>query len=357
MDKCCCLLLVLCIRVPVWAQTRIALPRQSQSMDFSGFPTTKPMKTGATLPATCGVAEMFFNLAALPGLNVYECPTPNVWVPIGGISAPSYTTVGNLPQFSNTTGTAISAGLGVVTTVGSPGADTNIPTEKSVRAAIAAAVKASGNLPTQTGVAGYLTTNGLTASWGNITTGGSGALDCATIPAVCDIATAIVPLKPAANSWTGANDFSGATFLRVVTGSGVPTTGCSVATKVGSVYMRADTQASGASLFVCSQTGSGTYSWENVQTSGTAPLPVFNAPGTAMSDHMVTGVGSFHASTATITLSGAAAFTSATSYVCTGNDVSNATAVLVSQITGVAVTFSINGGSASDNFNYICVGN
>jgi hypothetical protein len=306
---------------------------------------------------------MFFNSIALAGLNVYECPAPNVWLAVGGsatgggISAPSSTTVGNVPQFSNTKGTALSAGLGVVTTVGSPGANTNIPTEKSVRAAIAAAVTGSGGLPAPTGAAGYLTTNGATPSWGNITTGGSGALDCATVSGVCDIATAIIPLKPAANAWTGANDFSGATFLRVVSGLGVPTTGCSVATNVGSVYMRADTQARGASLFVCSQTGSGTYSWENVQNSATAPLPVFNAAGTAMSDHMVTGVGSFHASTATITLSGAAAFTSATSYICTGNDMSNATAVLISQTTGVAVTFSINGGSASDAFNYICLGN
>jgi hypothetical protein len=275
----------------------------------------------------------------------------------GGISAPSSTTVGNVPQFSNTTGTAVSTGLGVVTTVGSPGADTNLPTEKSVRTAINTALGGSGNLPSQTGTAGYLTTNGSTASWGNIATGGSGALDCATVPGVCDIVTAIVPLKPAANAWTGANDFSGAAFLRVVTGTGVPATGCSAAANAGSVYERSDTQATGASLYVCSQTGSGTYSWENVQTSGTSPLPVFNAAGTAMPVHMVTGQNSFFSSTATITLSGAAAFTSGTSYACTANDLSSATAVRVTQTSGTSVTFSITGGSAVDNFSYNCVGN
>ena len=166
-----------------------------------------------------------------------------------------------------------------------------------------------------------------------------------------------MPLKPAANAWTGANDFSGATFLRVVTGTGVPATGCSIAANVGSVYVRADTQAAGASLYLCSQTGSGTYSWENVQTSGTAPLPVFNAAGTAMSDHMVTGRNSFFASTATIALSGAAAFTSATSYSCTSNDLSSAAAVLVTQTSGSSVTFSITGGTATDNFSYHCIGN
>ncbi len=275
----------------------------------------------------------------------------------GGISAPSSTTVGNVPQFSNTTGTALSAGLGVVTTVGTPGADTNVPTEKSVRTAIAAAVTASGNLPSQTGSAGYLTTNGSVAEWGNIATGASGALDCATVPGVCDIVTAIVPLKPAANAWTGANDFSGAAFLRLATGAGAPTTGCSAAANAGSVYMRNDAQATGASLYVCSQTASGTYSWELAQVPRASTLPVFNAAGNAMSDHMVSGRSSFFTSTATITLSGSAAFTGANSYACTANDLSNAAAVLVTQTSGTSVTFSITGNSSTDNFSYICVGN
>jgi hypothetical protein len=275
----------------------------------------------------------------------------------GGISTPSSTTVGNVPQFSNTTGTALSAGLGVVTTVGTPGADTNIPTEKSVRTAIAAAVTASGNLPTQTGSAGYLTTNGSVAEWGNIATGASGALDCATVPGVCDIVTAIVPLKPAANAWTGANDFSGAAFLRLLTGAGAPTTGCSAAANTGSVYMRNDAQATGASLYVCSQTGNGTYSWELAQVPRPSTLPVFNAAGNAMSDHMVSGRNSFFTSTNTITFSGSAAFTSANSYACTANDLSSATAVLVTQTSGTSVTFSITGGTSIDNFSYNCVGN
>jgi len=52
----------------------------------------------------------------------------------------------------------------------------------------------TSGLPAQTGIAGYLTTNGTTPSWGNITTGASGALDCSTTPGTCDI-TSIVPLK------------------------------------------------------------------------------------------------------------------------------------------------------------------
>jgi hypothetical protein len=264
--------------------------------------------------------------------------------------------VGNVLQFSNTMGTAVSVGLGVVTTVGSLGADTNLPTEKSVRTAINKALAGSGNLPSPTGTAGYLTNNGSTPSWGNIATGGSGALNCVTVPGVCDIVTAILPLKPAANNWTGANDFSGAAFLRVVTGTGIPVTGCSTAANVGSIYERSDTQMTGASLYVCSQTGSGTYSWENVQTSGTASLPVFNTAGVSMADHIVTGSNSFSASTATITLSGAAMFSSASSYACTATDLSSTVAVIVRQTSGSSITFSITGGTPIDNFSYKCVG-
>jgi hypothetical protein len=51
----------------------------------------------------------------------------------GGLSAPGTTTIGNIPQYNNATGTALSVGLGLVTSVGSPGSDSNVATEKSVR--------------------------------------------------------------------------------------------------------------------------------------------------------------------------------------------------------------------------------
>lgn len=70
--------------------------------------------------------------------------------------------------------------------------------------------QASGNsgLPSPTGTAGFLFTNGSTTSWGNIPTGGSGALDCSTVPGQCDIVTSVVPRLPAANIFTGLNTFS-----------------------------------------------------------------------------------------------------------------------------------------------------
>jgi hypothetical protein len=244
---------------------------------------------------------MFFNSAAAAGQNVNACYAPNQWATIGGSS--------------------------------------------------------TGNLPAQSGSAGYLLSNGSTMSWGNIATGGTGALDCSTIPGVCDEVTAIAPLKTAPNVWTGANDFSGATLLRLVTGAGAPASGCALPTDVGSVYMRSDAQTTGASLYVCSETGKGIYSWELGQSASASALPVYSAAGAQLSAHLVTGLSSFISAAAAISFSGAAAFSSVISYACTANDLSSATAVVISQTSGSTVVFSTQSGGANDNFSYICVGN
>ena len=172
------------------------------------------------------------------------------------ISTPSTTTVGNVPQYSNTTGTALSTGLGLVTTVGSPGLDTNIASEKAVRTAIAGV---TGSLPAQTGTASYLLSNGTSASWGNIATGGSGALDCATTPGVCDIVTAIVPFKGSANNWSGLNTFS---LLSIPVGT--PTSSTAACTAVGLV------EHDNSYLYVCLTAGiAGAGLWSRVALTST----------------------------------------------------------------------------------------
>jgi hypothetical protein len=177
----------------------------------------------------------------------------------GGITAPASTTVGNVPQYSNTAGSALSTGLGIVTVVGTPGSDTNVPSERSVRTAIASAITSSGNVPAQIGTASYLVSNGTALTWGNIATGPSGGLDCASTPGQCDLVTAIVPLKASANSWTGNNNYQGAAALEIPNGSGPPSGTCSSA-NVNAIYGRSDVDSS-AGLYMCQQTASGTYSW------------------------------------------------------------------------------------------------
>jgi hypothetical protein len=68
------------------AQTQIDLRTQARNVDFSAAASTKPLKTGTALPATCAVGEMFFKTDAPAGANLYGCPVANSWAVEGGLS-------------------------------------------------------------------------------------------------------------------------------------------------------------------------------------------------------------------------------------------------------------------------------
>ena len=61
------------------SQTLVDLKNQTKTVDFTAASTTKPMKSGSVLPATCSTAEMFFLTTAAPGANVYACVSANTW--------------------------------------------------------------------------------------------------------------------------------------------------------------------------------------------------------------------------------------------------------------------------------------
>jgi hypothetical protein len=61
------------------SQTLVDLRTQSKSVDFSGANSTKPLKSGAVLPATCSIGEMFFKTNAPAGSNLYACTALNAW--------------------------------------------------------------------------------------------------------------------------------------------------------------------------------------------------------------------------------------------------------------------------------------
>ena len=65
------------------AQTAIDLRTQAKNVDFSQASTTKPNKSGAALPATCGAGETFFLTSAPAGGNLYGCAAANAWSPLG----------------------------------------------------------------------------------------------------------------------------------------------------------------------------------------------------------------------------------------------------------------------------------
>jgi len=116
----------------------------------TGTTTNFATFTGATHIGGCAQWDASGNLTAL----VSGCGSGG-----GGMSGPGVTVIGNVPQWSNTGGTTVSNGLGVVTAVGSPGLDINIATEKAIRTAITAATS---------GVTGPGTTTiGFLPTWGN----------------------------------------------------------------------------------------------------------------------------------------------------------------------------------------------
>lgn len=149
--------LYLALGVPlVYAQTQVDLRTQSKNVDFAAAASTRPVKTGASLPATCQVGELFFRTGVAAGSNLYGCTSTDQW--------------------------SLEAGGG----------------------------GGGGSLPEMAGQANkVLGTDGAAAFWRAITTGPTGALAVshAAGDISLDIVTAVLPQKAAANTFTGLNTF------------------------------------------------------------------------------------------------------------------------------------------------------
>jgi hypothetical protein len=80
------LMVLLCFSIPSGAQQIINGNRTLLgNWDATGAATTKPLKIGTALPASCGIGEMFFNTAAMAGANVYVCAAASTWTQIQGV--------------------------------------------------------------------------------------------------------------------------------------------------------------------------------------------------------------------------------------------------------------------------------
>ena len=75
------------IGLSLGAQTQVDLHTQSKGVDFQAAPYTRPLKTSATLPATCTVNELLLLTTAPAGSNIYACLSTNNWVPEAGSSS------------------------------------------------------------------------------------------------------------------------------------------------------------------------------------------------------------------------------------------------------------------------------
>ena len=69
------------------AQTRVDLRTQGKSIDFSDAVSTRPAKTGTTLPATCSPGELFFKTNAPEGNNLFGCTGAAQWKQMASITA------------------------------------------------------------------------------------------------------------------------------------------------------------------------------------------------------------------------------------------------------------------------------
>ena len=100
-------LLLTCLGTALtFSQTQVDLRTQSKSVDFSGASSTKPFKSGTSLPVSCGAGEMFFKTDAPAGANLYGCVASNplnFWSP-ESISFPAVS--GSAGKFLSTDGTS-----------------------------------------------------------------------------------------------------------------------------------------------------------------------------------------------------------------------------------------------------------
>ena len=179
------------VAIQAEAQTQVDLRTQSKDVDFANAASTRPVKTGVSLPAACGVGEMFFVSNAPSGSNLYACVTPNIWAleGVGGSGGAGAVTV----QLDGTTvGTRavedFVSGMGLVTTLVDTGTRINIQNTADTAVMLSKAAAQAGSLflcSSASGSAGTYTcpmtptlatyTAGMTIAWQPDVDGAGGA--------------------------------------------------------------------------------------------------------------------------------------------------------------------------------------
>lgn len=70
------------------AASFVNLAQTAKTIDYSGYTSTKPVKTGSALPAACSAGEMFLLMSAARGSNVFVCTATNTWSLESGLPGP-----------------------------------------------------------------------------------------------------------------------------------------------------------------------------------------------------------------------------------------------------------------------------
>ncbi|MGH9609708.1 MAG: hypothetical protein ACRD34_08535 [Bryobacteraceae bacterium] len=282
-----------------YGQTLINLGTQSRNINFTGAQSTSPVQTGATVPATCSQGQMFLNIAATPGQNLYVCTATNIWTLESGAPGSSYyqTLLANTtaapaePKLNFSSSFSLtddpgssSTNLGLSSVNANPGtfgSATQVPVI-TVNAfgqitAVSTASIGAGNLAVPAGTlalmpltctagALYFATDQpagqqlYTCSSANVWTqmlnlGGSGALQITN--GSLDINPAVVPQLGVANTFTGFNTMTDGISLLTTD----PQPACSSSTR-GTLWF-IDNGSSKDDLQVCVYTGTA-FAWVNI---------------------------------------------------------------------------------------------
>jgi len=130
--------------VPLCAQTQVDLRTQSKSVDFQGASMTRPIRTSATLPATCSVNEVLLLTTAAAGSNIYVCLTANNWVPQAGGSGAVTIQNGGTSVGARATQN-FAPGTGLITSITDTGTKLNIQQTVDTAMVVSKAALQSGS--------------------------------------------------------------------------------------------------------------------------------------------------------------------------------------------------------------------
>jgi len=120
------ILVIIFLSLPAAAQTQIDLRTQTKSVDFTGAVSTRPLKTGSALPATCHVGDMFFKTDASAGSNLYGCTATNAWSIQAGSTQGSLTVKSDDSTVGQRNAINFEAGAGIVTVMTDNGSEINV---------------------------------------------------------------------------------------------------------------------------------------------------------------------------------------------------------------------------------------